>query len=136
MAVFHPHGDVVLDVRGRILVFQMHGPANVEEIERLLMKVSDVIPAFQGNDWGAMIDAEESHLLTPDAEARLRDAVPQLRHMGHIATAIVSRDGATGAILQAQFRRIYQGTSAQIARFGREVDAVDWLNKLLASSRH
>ena len=135
MPEFAPHGDAVMEVRGRILVFMPRGPGNREEIERLLLKVDEVAPTAKGSVWGILIDADDNHLLTPDAEARLREEMPQLIRRGQIATAIVVRAGATGSILEAQFRRIYRDADCQIERFQREADAVEWLNQCLWRSK-
>ena len=131
MPTFDAHGGAVMEVRGSILLFRPQGPGNFEEIERLLPQIGEVAPTLKGSVWAALIDVEENHLLTPDAEARLQREAPQLERSGQVATAIVSKAGATGPILEAQFRRIYEGTGNQIARFEREADAIDWLNRLL-----
>jgi hypothetical protein len=131
MPPFEAHGGAVMEVRGRILVFRPQGPGNFEEIERLLPQISEVAPTLRGSVWAALIAVSENHLLTPDAEARLQGEAMRLARSGQVATAIVAQDGATGPILESQFRRIYEGTGNQIARFEREVDAVDWLNRIL-----
>ena len=128
---FAPHGGTLLEVRGRILVFQPRGAGNVEEIERLLLKIDAVVPTLQRAHWAVLIRAEDDHLLIPDAEARLRLKAAELERTGQVATAIVAREGATGAILESQFRRIYQKTKCQVERFRLEADAVDWLHELL-----
>lgn len=129
---FAPHGDASIDLRGRVLVFRPKGYGNAEEMQRVLGEVRRLLPSFAGQPWGALLLAQASPLLTPEAEQLLAQMAPGLVASGQTGFAIAGARAAEAWLIQAQFTRIYAGTPCPLRLFDDEASAEHWLQALAA----
>lgn len=125
---FQPHGNTSVAAEGRLVVFRPESGGDAEEIARILDEIRRVLPALAGAAWGALVVlGSDNLLLTPDAEASLRDAAPRLMASGLRALCLCGRPPAELWIVRAQFERVFDGQPLQFTVLAHEAEARGWL---------
>lgn len=131
MAGFAPHGKIRMDVDGRVVSIGICGPFNQEAVAAFVDLAKPLLDVMRGQPWAALVVAEGDCLLTPEAEALLRAAEPEYAAAGRVATAFVLDPERFGAVVQAQWRRVYVDCGSEIAFFAEQAAAREWIDSAL-----
>lgn len=132
MTDFHPHGGTILEMRGRVLVFRSRANMNGEEVARLQRETLERIRSLAGKPWAVLGVVETPVLLTADAEAAARAAVPQMGALGLTALAVAFQNPSERPLVEAQTTRIV-GKTIPMQFFDRPADAEEWLNSMVGA---
>jgi len=132
MTDFHPHGGTSIEMRGRMLVFRSQANMNGEEVARLQRETVERIRGLAGKPWAILGVVETAVLLTADAEAAAKAALPQMAALGLTAQAVVFLDPAERPLVEAQATRIVDDT-IPMRFFDRAADAEAWLSSMIGA---
>lgn len=132
MTDFHPHGGTNLEMRGRVLVFRSQANMNGEEVARLQLETAKRIRGLAGKRWAILGVVEKPVLLTADAEAAAKVALPQMVALGLTAQAVAFPNPAERPLVEAQATRIVD-QAIPMRFFDLPADAEDWLNSMIGA---
>ncbi len=135
MVEFSPHGGIVSIQRiDRILRIEGGGATNPEGVRQYLGLLDGWMAEIGGQPWAVLaIVVDQEALLTPDAEALLRDQVCALSRRGRIAMGLVCPPRPGRQVLIGQWQRIYLDSGCAMRIFDTEPEARQWLDSVLAA---
>ncbi len=124
---FPAHGELALEIEGRLLRIKGEGPANVEAIINYQRDVQQYRQQLAHSPWASLVELSGQPMLPPEATSMMIDTIKFAKTMNLVATAVVFVDVEFAESVKQFWQAIYQKAKLKHAFFNTTDDAKDWL---------
>ena len=124
---FPTYGQYALDVSGNMLEVYATGAWTRATTEAAIEEIHALIPKFEQQPWGALLDGRRWVLTTPECQNRMAESIMHCIDYGLTRAAYVLD---AGMVKRAQLERTYPCTTGDYQRhyFQSYFSALNWLN--------
>ncbi|QPG05363.1 hypothetical protein IT774_14840 [Salinimonas marina] len=124
---FPTYGQYALDVSGNMLEVYATGAWTRATTEAAIEEIYALLPKFNQQPWGALLDGRRWVLTTPECQNRMAEAILHCIDHGLSRSAYVLDPGM---VKRAQLERTYPNTTADYQRnyFQSYFAALNWLH--------
>jgi hypothetical protein len=134
---FPAHGTFKVSTRGRLLVINGEGPANVEMAQQYRDAVAPYRERLAGEPWASLVILDGLPLFPPEARIHMIDTVKQVVLTTEIvATGVVFREVQYENVIKPFWEEIYQKANLPYFFSHDEQVVEDWLLEQINTANH
>lgn len=124
---FPAHGELAMEIDGRLLRIKGEGPGNVEAIINYQKEIQQFREQLAHSPWASLVEMSGQPMLPPEATSMMIDTIKHAKTLNLVATAVVFVNVEFSESVKQFWRAIYQEAGLEHAFFDRLEDAKEWL---------